>query len=314
MESQFIEISIDKHEEPVLEDKDSQSNVHRVYESIQRFIFKDSVHKKQGPISYLYYPTFTILVTLAEFGLLVWVCSFGFVNPAINPMLGPSAQSLLDAGGKWTPYIIERSEWWRLISAMFLHAGIIHFISNLIAQLFICSALEIKYGTHVIGIVYILTGISGNVWSAIFTPGFVTVGASGALFGMFGMWTVEIFKYFRLLHYPWGTLFGMLLSMVISFALGILPYVDNYAHLGGYIPGVLLGMLFIPNPRATSKFRRYSGFALRITGGILFLAVFIGTFCVLYLVQEPVSSWCPGCSYFNCIPRIVNGVNWCEGF
>lgn len=60
---------------------------------------------------------------------------------------------------------------------MFLHAGIIHFITNAIAQIFMCSLIEMRYGTIVTAAVYILSGISGNVWSSIFIPQYLGVGA-----------------------------------------------------------------------------------------------------------------------------------------
>lgn len=147
-------------------------------------------------------------------------------------MLGPSAEALLFAGARWTPYILERGQWWRLITAMFLHAGIIHFITNAIAQIMICSVIEIRYGTIVTAIVYILSGISGNVWSSIFIPQYLGVGASGALFGIIGVWVVEIFKQFSILAHPWITIITTISILLCTFAFGLLPFVDNYAHLG----------------------------------------------------------------------------------
>ena len=312
-EPQFIEIAIDIEESPPPELPNVVNKLNKVNDKLYRFVFKDPIESHKW--RWLYYPTFTIVVTIVELALLIWSISIaGFDDPSLNWMLGPSAQTLVDIGGKWTPYILERGEWWRLISAMFLHAGIIHFITNMITQIFICAILELRYGTYIIAPVYILTGISGNLWSAIFVPGLVTVGASGALFGMVGMWTIEVIKHFRSLQYAWGTLISLIIFMLISFALGLLPYVDNYAHLGGYIAGLQLGILFVPNLKSNSNWKRYVGFSVRIFGGIFFLATFITMFCVLYLIKEPVSVWCPGCKYFNCIPNTVNGVDWCAGF
>jgi len=283
---------------------------------LSRFVFKDTnIYPHTGIKRYLYYPTFTILVTIAELVLLIWSCTInGLVSTDLNPMIGPSAETLVYVGGKWTPYIINQSQWWRLITAMFLHAGIIHFITNAIAQIIMCGIMEMRYGTHIIGPVYILTGISGNLWSAIFVPNFVTVGASGALFGIIGLWTIEIFKHFKLLQRPWFTLISCIIVILTSFGLGLLPYVDNYAHLGGYVAGLQLGMLLIPNPRVDKKWKRFMVFSIYILGAILFIATFVCMFCVLYLVKEPVSVWCPTCKYFNCIPNVVNGIDWCEGF
>ena len=110
---------------------------------------------------YLHFPTFTIAVSVVYVALFIWtmVVGNGFVSPSINPMLGPSAQTLLDVGGKWTPYILNRGEWWRVISSTYLHAGVIHILSNIITQLYFGLSMETKYGSIRMAIIYILSGI-----------------------------------------------------------------------------------------------------------------------------------------------------------
>jgi len=103
----------------------------------------------------------------------------------------------------------------------------------------------------------------------------------------------------------------MIITIIATFAFGLLPYIDNYAHLGGFITGIFLGILIVLNIPSLSLWKRRTGFIIRAIGGLLFLATFIGLFLVLYLVKEPVSIWCSGCKYFNCIPNIKNGIDWC---
>lgn len=264
---------------------------------------------------YLYYPIFTILVSVAELILLIWTISIGGIESTDkNPMVGPSALTLLYAGGKWTPYILGRGEWWRLIVAMFLHAGIVHYILNLLTQIVLCTLLEIRYGSIIVAIVYILSGISGNVWSAIFTPGLISVGASGSLFGITGMFLVEFIKRFNTIAHPIKTLIFYLIIIISSFGLGLLPYIDNYAHLGGFIIGIELGMIFVPGIISEKRYKRWLHITIYVLGCILFICTFTGMFLVLYLVKVDVSVWCGWCKYFNCIPRIVDGIDWCRGF
>lgn len=92
--------------------------------------------------------------------MFIWtLCISGFAPPSVNPMLGPPSSSLLQAGAKWTPYI-KNGEWWRLISASYLHAGFIHIGMNLVTQIILGALLEKKYGTIRFSIIYVLTGNS----------------------------------------------------------------------------------------------------------------------------------------------------------
>lgn len=89
-----------------------------------------------------------------------------------------------------------------------------------------------RYGTFVVGIVYIASGIAGNVLSAIFVPQYLTVGASGSIFGILGMTLVEMIKHYKIIANPFAMIITFIVIIVFSFAFGLLPYVDNYAHLG----------------------------------------------------------------------------------
>jgi len=102
-------------------------------------------------------------------------------------MIGVSAAILVEAGGRWSPLVVQRGEYWRLITAIFLHSGIVHLIFNLSTQVYIGYKLERNYGPFRIFPIYILSGIFGNLLSAIFLPNLVTVGASGAIFGFSGV-------------------------------------------------------------------------------------------------------------------------------
>ena len=167
-----LDISTETNVPPL--DISTETNV--VTEKLNRFMFKEPLPPRK--YKWLYYPTFTILVTLAELALLIWTITIdGFATGSGNPMIGPSAEALLYAGARWTPYILNRGQWWRLITAMFLHAGIVHFITNAVAQVLICGVIEIRYGTIITALIYILSGISGNVWSSIFIPEYLGVGA-----------------------------------------------------------------------------------------------------------------------------------------
>lgn len=134
-------------------------------------------------------PFFTYFILFICTGVLI--ASIGVngwkVEPvSINPMIGPSAETLVQLGAKETYLIVNENEAWRLVSPMVLHAGLIHYFLNMLALWFIGSAVEQSHGFIPAMILFILPAIGGTVLSAIFLPEYISVGASGGIFGLIG--------------------------------------------------------------------------------------------------------------------------------
>ena len=134
-------------------------------------------------------PLFTYFILFICTGVLI--ASIGVngwkVEPvSINPMIGPSAETLVQLGAKETFLIVNENEAWRLVSPMVLHAGLIHYFLNMLALWFIGSAVEQSHGFIPAMILFILPAIGGTVLSAIFLPEYISVGASGGIFGLIG--------------------------------------------------------------------------------------------------------------------------------
>jgi rhomboid protease GluP len=148
--------------------------------------------------------------------------------------------TLIRFGSGFNPLTVGSSEWWRLVTPIFLHAGLIHFAFNTYALIQLAPLVEEQYGTERFVVLYVLTGICGNVFSQVFWPGIRhTVGASGAICGMVGL----------LLAYGMrrGGAIGswirssMMRSVVSVLLLSLLPGIDLLCHLGGLVSGFLLG-------------------------------------------------------------------------
>ena len=112
------------------------------------------------------------------------IVSFGLNNWTIdsvtnNPMIGPKASVLILMGAKYTPKIVNENQWFRIFTAMFLHAGIIHYIVNMLALWFIGYAVEQSHGFSAAALLFILPAIGGTLLSALFLPEYISVGASG---------------------------------------------------------------------------------------------------------------------------------------
>lgn len=277
-------------------------------------------------------PVFTVAVSIVDVVLMIWLVSIGgFAPPAQNPMLGPNETVLLQHGAKWTPYIVHRGEWWRLISPMFLHVGFVHLISNLIVQLCCGWWLEFRYGSLKYGTLYLLSGIGGTLTSAIFLPYLMSVGANGAIYGTIALFILDLiqeyYTRYRGSFFVKMSLITTIISLVISFFIGLLPMIDNYMHLGGFVFGMELSLImFLP---LTLNFSFWDFFSwdfyqswkqlsmkMRIRIAIvpvmlcLYICHTLGFFYLLYEWPD-VRIWCPDCKYLSCIPRIVNGRDWC---
>lgn len=262
-------------------------------------------------------PKFTVIVSIVQIVLLIWVLSIGgFDSPQNNPMLGPNVTVLLNAGAKWTPYIVQQGEWWRLISALFLHMGFVHLICNLILQLGFGWLLELRYGSIRYGILYMISGIGSILTSAIFLPYLVTVGCSGSLMGLTALYILDIIQEYKTTPYAKLLLIVSIVSVLVTFLIGLIPIIDNFAHIGGFIFGLELSIImFLPLSFKFQNFKKYERpMRIRILLipfmiGIFLLHV-IGFFYLLYGMPD-VRIWCPDCKYVSCIPRIVDGVDWC---
>ena len=133
---------------------------------------------------------------------------------------------------------LQKGEIWRLVSSMFLHGDVIHLMSNMLALYMVGPMVEKYYGKSKYAIIYFGSGIIGNLLSAVL-GNYFGIGASGAIFGLFGALMYFGYKYR-------ATLDGFLRSgivpvVVLNLILSIMvPNIDFYGHIGGLLGGILL--------------------------------------------------------------------------
>lgn len=131
--------------------------------------------------------------------------------------------------------LITSGQYWRLLTAMFLHSGLLHIASNLFALYFWGPQVELLLGRMRYTLVYLASGLLGSAFSFAFSDA-VSVGASGAIFGLLGA-----LLYFRARHRQvFRQVFGMQVLVIIGINLanGFLNTgIDNFGHIGGLIGG-----------------------------------------------------------------------------
>ncbi|HEX8881356.1 MAG TPA: rhomboid family intramembrane serine protease [Candidatus Acidoferrum sp.] len=172
------------------------------------------------------------------------------------------------------PYLLATNEWWRLVTAMFLHGGLIHIGFNMMALMQLGPALEELYGSARYFFLYVVTGAFGFLASA--AVGHFSIGASGALLGLVGLMLAITSKrggtYMRELRSR------LISSVAILFVLGFMGMgIDNWAHGGGLAAGFLLGKLFADRKPVTAGERR-TAYALGWIAGLVSIASFVFMF------------------------------------
>ncbi|MFD0896205.1 rhomboid family intramembrane serine protease [Loigolactobacillus binensis] len=173
-------------------------------------------------------------------------------------------------GAKVNP-LIQQGEWWRLITPIFLHSGLTHIAVNSVTLYFIGMQIEELFGHWRFAVIYLLSGITGNIASFVFNTG-ISVGASTALFGLFGAFfmLMEAFRQNTALRAV-GQQFGLFIILNLAFDLFI-PGIDLAGHVGGLLGGFLIAnVVGVPRVRSVSKLRRIVAGIVLVAASVFFL-------------------------------------------
>jgi len=182
--------------------------------------------------------------------------------------------TLINLFANYGPLVTENHQYYRLFTSMFMHANFLHIAFNMYALYLLGSQAEGFFGKTKFLTIYILSGLSGSLLSILLNQGAVSVGASGAIFGILGALLYFGFNY-RV--YLGNTLIKEILPIIlINLAFGFaITGVDNYAHIGGLVGGLTTAMAtgFITR---TDKQDRINGIIITILlfGFLIFMNFF----------------------------------------
>ncbi|KAK7395284.1 hypothetical protein VNO78_15835 [Psophocarpus tetragonolobus] len=234
-----------------------------------------------------------------------------------NPLVGPSLLTLRSMGALDVHKVVYKHQGWRLITCMWLHGGVFHLLANMFGLLVVGIRLEKEFGFVLIGLLFIISGFGGSVLSALFIGERISVGASGALFGLLGGMLSELLTNWSLYEKKLGALLTLVFVIIINLAVGVLPHVDNFAHIGGFLSGFLLGFVFlirpqfgwikqrnVPQPYSPTltkpKFNIYKCIFWVLSLILLFVGFTTGLIALLRGVDA--NDYCSWCHYLSCIP------------
>ena len=160
--------------------------------------------------------------------------------------LGADPQVIRAFGAKSNQLIQQQHQYWRLVTAIFIHIGFLHFLLNNYALWIIGQEIELLYGSARFVVLYLLTGLAGSLASYAFKPDAQSAGASGAIFGLFGVMAMFAFRYRKELPRRLANDIRrrILPVIAINLALGFMvTAIDSAAHIGGLVAGVVLALI-----------------------------------------------------------------------
>lgn len=203
---------------------------------------------------------------------------------------------LVQFGAKLNALIVL-GEYWRLLTACFLHIGIVHLAFNSYALYVLGSEMEALYGQVRFTIIYLLAGLFGSLMSFALSPGAgISAGASGAVFGLVG--TLAAF-YWRQRETFGSIAQRRFVNVIMLVALNALvglttPGIDNLAHLGGLVAGLILGWQLCPRYEVTTRPDGTTGVVdgngLRRQWWAVLLAVALFVWCAFLFINAQADS------------------------
>lgn len=188
--------------------------------------------------------------------LLAVIVGVFFVQVILMQVNFPEPEPITPWGALDYRRILENGEYYRIFTSMFLHANQVHLLFNGLALYVFGRTVESFFGTGRFGLIYLIGGLCGSVASFIFTRGY-SVGASGALFAVFGAEMIFLYQNRRILGpAAQEQLRSLAILAALNFSLGLFTQVaatavriDNWAHLGGFFAGIVLTWYIGPQYR-----------------------------------------------------------------
>ncbi|KAL3504044.1 hypothetical protein ACH5RR_033885 [Cinchona calisaya] len=235
-----------------------------------------------------------------------------------NPLLGPSASVLDEMGALRHTLFTEHHQYWRLSTSPWLHAGLFHLIINLSSVIFVGIHLEQEFGPLRIGIIYLISAVAGSLVAALFIQDRPSVTSSGALFGLLGTTLSGLIRNWNVYTKKFDGLVAFLVILTINLILGLVPYVNNFSNIGGFLFGFLLGFVLLFKPLVGKAAQKAGLFeydvkhavrlrhkldkpVLRSISLVIFSLLLVGVILVL-LRGTNANKYCKWCQYIDCVP------------
>lgn len=181
---------------------------------------------------------FIVTPIIIDLNLLIYIAmvisGFGLVSF--------KGSDLLNWGANFRPLTTD-GQWWRLLTSTFLHGGLMHILANMYGLIFVGIFLEPLLGAKKYTFVYLLTGILASVASIWWYDATISVGASGAIFGLYGFFLACLLLKVFPPDFGKAFLASTLVFVGFNLLMGFTGGIDNAAHIGGLLSGFILGLI-----------------------------------------------------------------------
>lgn len=221
-----------------------------------------------------YFQRFPVTCILIALNVLVY---FAMVVGHVSPTW-PNSANLVRWGADSGVQVIAHHQWWRILTAAFVHIGIVHLAMNMWALWVLGTLAEAVLGTSLYVGIYTASAISASLASLFWRPTVVGAGASGAIIGILGA-LVSVLKFARLpLPEPVlrSTLRSLVQGAVLTLLIGVFGPIDNAAHIGGLICGLIIGFSLSWTRRADYGMQRPLRLACLVIPFLLMVPLAVG--------------------------------------
>ncbi|CAN6936269.1 unnamed protein product [Brassica oleracea] len=246
---------------------------------------------------------------------------FSFQPLSENPMLGPSASTFEHMGGLYWNALVEKHEIWRVLTSPWLHSGLFHLLINLGSLIFVGIFMEQRYGPLRIAVIYFLSGIVGSLFAVLFVRNIPSICSGAAFFGLIGAMLSALARNWNLYTSKVSALVIIITISTVNFLIGFLPYIDNFANIGGFISGFVLGLVLLFTPqlrqdpppphkgklfeddmRSSTRLKEmFDRPVLRIVCLVLFCGILAGVL-IAACWGVNLNRYCNWCRYVDCVP------------
>lgn len=159
-------------------------------------------------------------------------------------IMSPSTLSLLKWGADFGPLTLT-GDWWRAVTCNFIHIGAFHLLMNMYAFMYVGLLLEDLIGSRRMFMSYLLTGLCSAVFSLYMHGETISAGASGTIFGLYGIFLAFLFFHRIAKEQRKALLTSILIFVGYNLVYGMKAGIDNAAHIGGLLSGFLLGIIYV---------------------------------------------------------------------
>lgn len=228
-----------------------------------QFSFATVTNKKAVPI-FIFAGVISVVTLIqlvfSEGGTMAERVLSGYIYPLEYYRFGAAVKSLISAG-----------QWIRLITPVFLHAGLLHLAMNVIGLIVIGKLLYLFLDKYVLLFIFFGGAVIGNILSFFYSDALLSVGASGGVFSLLGVMFVYFLWHRKEINRSVFNRIIINFALIAAVQIGMsiqIPNIDNYAHIGGFLGGVLLTLLYL-SLKNTSFHTYYLNFAKLLLGAMI---------------------------------------------